>query len=156
MAAFSTSRSFAKRCLCRDSQWVSKPSNTASARILRLTVYCTQRPRCPQAHEPNNSDMYQSKLEFPRDVSESEFDCLNLFITRPSAEALAATASDLVNHELPVYVYIHGGAYSFGAGTDPMWGKGNSSVCVGSIDFVANSTQTPHALSTSLSRLILR
>jgi carboxylesterase type B len=25
--------------------------------------------------------------------------------------------------KLPVYVYIHGGAYSFGAGTDPMWGE---------------------------------
>ncbi|PWY68390.1 alpha/beta-hydrolase [Aspergillus heteromorphus CBS 117.55] len=78
-------------------------------------------PRCPQPQEPNNSDDFQSYLEFPRDVSESEFDCLNLFITRPSATTLAAAGFDARTVNLPVYVYIHGGAYSFGAGTDPMW-----------------------------------
>ncbi|KAJ5753035.1 alpha/beta-hydrolase [Penicillium odoratum] len=76
-------------------------------------------PRCPQPQEPNNSDFYQSHLDFP-DVTESEFDCLNLFITRPSASALTA-AGISTTAKLPVYVYIHGGAYSFGAGTDPMW-----------------------------------
>ncbi|PYI02469.1 carboxylesterase [Aspergillus sclerotiicarbonarius CBS 121057] len=78
-------------------------------------------PRCPQPQEPNNSDEFQSYLEFPGDVKESEFDCLNLFITRPSAAALAAAGFDAQSVKLPVYVYIHGGAYSFGAGTDPMW-----------------------------------
>ncbi|PYH96659.1 alpha/beta-hydrolase [Aspergillus ellipticus CBS 707.79] len=78
-------------------------------------------PRCPQPQEPNNSDSFQSYLEFPPDVTESEFDCLNLFITRPSLAALAAAGLDAPAATLPVYVYIHGGAYSFGAGTDPMW-----------------------------------
>ncbi|KAJ5959868.1 alpha/beta-hydrolase [Penicillium vulpinum] len=78
-------------------------------------------PRCPQPQEPNNSDFYQSYLEFPSDVTESEFDCLNLFITRPSASALVEAGIDPETARLPVYAYIHGGAYSFGAGTDPMW-----------------------------------
>lgn len=56
-------------------------------------------------------------------MTESEFDCLNLFITRPSAAALAAAGFDVQEVKLPVYVYIHGGAYSFGAGTDPIWGE---------------------------------
>ncbi|KAJ5554203.1 hypothetical protein N7513_004162 [Penicillium frequentans] len=77
--------------------------------------------RCPQAQEPNTSDFFQSHLGFPSDVTESEFDCLNLYITRPSGSALSAAAIDHKAANLPVYVYIHGGAYSFGAGTDPMW-----------------------------------
>ncbi|KAF3395620.1 Para-nitrobenzyl esterase [Talaromyces pinophilus] len=75
-------------------------------------------PRCPQPPEPNNSDFYQSYLEFPGDVEESEFDCLNLFVTRPSRATLLSSGEDT---KLPVYAYIHGGAYAFGAGTDPMW-----------------------------------
>ncbi|KAJ5731858.1 alpha/beta-hydrolase [Penicillium malachiteum] len=39
----------------------------------------------------------------------------------PSASALDAVGIDPKTAKLPVYVYIHGGAYSFGAGTDPMW-----------------------------------
>ncbi|KAJ5702695.1 alpha/beta-hydrolase [Penicillium malachiteum] len=39
----------------------------------------------------------------------------------PSASALDAVGIDPKAANLPVYVYIHGGAYSFGAGTDPMW-----------------------------------
>ncbi|RAH77241.1 alpha/beta-hydrolase [Aspergillus japonicus CBS 114.51] len=78
-------------------------------------------PRCPQPQEPNNSEFYQSHLEFPQDVNESEFDCLNLFITRPSPNVLAAAGLESDSPGLPVYVYIHGGAYGFGAGTDPMW-----------------------------------
>ncbi|OJJ66083.1 hypothetical protein ASPBRDRAFT_189338 [Aspergillus brasiliensis CBS 101740] len=78
-------------------------------------------PRCPQPQEPNNTDEFQSHLDFPADVTESEFDCLNLFITRPSASALTAAGFDAQTVKLPVYVYIHGGAYSFGAGTDPIW-----------------------------------
>ncbi|KAJ5689206.1 carboxylesterase [Penicillium macrosclerotiorum] len=84
--------------------------------------YATQNGcRCPQPKEPNNSEFYQSHLEFPSDVTESEFDCLNLFITRPSASTLIAAGFDPESVKIPVYVYIHGGAYSFGAGTDPMW-----------------------------------
>jgi carboxylesterase type B len=80
-------------------------------------------PRCPQPQEPNNSDFYQSYLEFPSDVEESEFHCLNLFITRPSRATLSSSGAETI---LPVYAYIHGGAYAFGAGTDPMWGEGAS------------------------------
>ncbi|CAI7638575.1 unnamed protein product [Penicillium glandicola] len=90
---------------------------------LPLNVFDATRngPRCPQPQEPNNSDFYQSYLEFPSDVTESEFDCLNLFITRPSGSALIEAGFDPETAKLPVYAYIHGGAYSFGAGTDPMW-----------------------------------
>ncbi|KAJ5728775.1 alpha/beta-hydrolase [Penicillium malachiteum] len=85
-------------------------------------LYATKNgPRCPQEQEPNNSEYFQSHLDFPDDVAESEFDCLNLFITRPSASALDAVGIDPKLAKLPVYAYLHGGAYSFGAGTDPMW-----------------------------------
>ncbi|KAK6002935.1 hypothetical protein QM012_000780 [Aureobasidium pullulans] len=71
-------------------------------------------PRCPQPAEPNNTATFQAHLDFPTDVQESEFDCLNLFVVRPNP-ALVRDAP------LPVYFYIHGGGYGFGAGTDPMW-----------------------------------
>lgn len=53
-------------------------------------------------------------------MTESEFDCLNLLIQRPSKEALKRIWKE--NEELPVFVWIHGGGFGFGAGTDPMWG----------------------------------
>ncbi|THW59952.1 hypothetical protein D6D19_10178 [Aureobasidium pullulans] len=73
-------------------------------------------PRCPQPVEPNNTATFQAHLDFPSDVEESEFDCLNLFIIRPSSRSGKHT-------NLPVYLYIHGGGYGFGAGSDPMWSK---------------------------------
>ncbi|CZR63734.1 uncharacterized protein PAC_13631 [Phialocephala subalpina] len=76
-------------------------------------------PKCPQASEPNNSNTFQSHLDFPRDVDESEFECLNLFLIRPSKEALSRIGKE--NEKLPVLIWIHGGAFGFGAGTDPMW-----------------------------------
>ena len=79
------------------------------------------RPKCPQSPENNNSDNWQSYVEFP-DVAESETDCLNLFVIRPSIAALTRIGWDPVK-KLPVMIWIHGGGYSFGAGTDPMWGK---------------------------------
>lgn len=73
----------------------------------------------------NNSITFQSYLEFPLDVTESEFECLNLFVVRPSNTALAKLISPDSNQtqKLPVLIWIHGGGYGFGAGTDPMWGK---------------------------------
>lgn len=82
-----------------------------------------RRPRCPQPPEPNDTATFQSYLEFPSDVLESEFGCLNLFITRPSKAALLKAGLENQVGVLPVYFYIHGGAYAFGAGTDPMWGE---------------------------------
>ncbi len=80
------------------------------------------RPKCPQLPDLNKSEtFFQSRLEFPADVEESEIDCLNLFIVRPSAAALERIGWD-EDHELPVFVWIHGGGYGFGASTDPMWG----------------------------------
>lgn len=81
------------------------------------------RPRCPQPQEPNNTNTFQAHLDFPSGVDESEFDCLNLFIVRPSAAALTEAGFDIASDGLPVYFYIHGGGYGFGAGTDPMWSK---------------------------------
>jgi carboxylesterase type B len=78
-------------------------------------------PKCPQPAAPNNSGIYQSHLEFP-DVGESETLCLNLFIVRPSAAAILQAGYDISDIKLPVYFYIHGGAFGFGAGTDPIWG----------------------------------
>lgn len=82
-----------------------------------------RRPRCPQPPEPNNTATFQSYLEFPSDVLESEFDCVNLFIARPSKDALLRDGLGNEVGVLPVYFYIHGGAYAFGAGSDPMWGE---------------------------------
>jgi hypothetical protein len=90
------------------------PTNTSSS------------PRCPQPREPNNTGTFQAHLDFPSDVGESELDCLNLFIVRPSAAALAEAGFDIVRDKLPVYLYIHGGGYAFAAGTDPMWSKFSS------------------------------
>ncbi|KAH8659774.1 Alpha/Beta hydrolase protein [Xylariales sp. PMI_506] len=78
-------------------------------------------PKCPQPSGPNDSRTYQSYLPFPEDVTESEFDCLNLFVVRPSAKALERAGCNPVTSKLPVLVWIHGGAFAFGAGTDPMW-----------------------------------
>jgi carboxylesterase type B len=102
-------------------RWPHRRSIHCEVQLTNCTL--SYSPRCPQPQEPNNSDFYQSHLEFPSDVTESEFDCLNLFITRPSASTLTAAGFDPEYVKLPVYVYIHGGAYSFGAGTDPMWGE---------------------------------
>ncbi|KAJ5915871.1 carboxylesterase [Penicillium verhagenii] len=73
-------------------------------------------PRCPQPSSRSHSKDYQAHVEFPKDVQESEFDCLNLFIVRPTPDAQAQNSP-----KLPVLLYIHGGAYGFGAATDPIW-----------------------------------
>jgi carboxylesterase type B len=70
----------------------------------------------------NNSDYYQAHLDFPTDVVESEFECLNLFIVRPSPAALTRIGCDVSGSGIPVFVWIHGGGYGFGASTDPIWG----------------------------------
>lgn len=69
-----------------------------------------------------NSKTYQSHLDWPTDVVDDELRCLNLFVIRPSPEALrrAGLGADT---KLPVYVNNHGGGFGFGAGTDPMWGR---------------------------------
>lgn len=63
-----------------------------------------------------------SPLDYPADITESEFDCLNLFITRPAATALQQAGCNGVT-ALPVLVWIHGGGYAWGAGSDPVWGN---------------------------------
>ncbi|KAH8891219.1 para-nitrobenzyl esterase [Thozetella sp. PMI_491] len=74
---------------------------------------------CPQPVSRSNSRHYQAYLPFPTDVTDSEFDCLNLFIIRPSAMALASRGLEKVT--LPVLAWIHGGGFAFGAATNPMW-----------------------------------
>ena len=93
-----------------------------SASCPKIQLADPRRPKCPQPAGPNNSGLYQSHLDFP-DVGESEFDCLNLSITRPSPAALAGIGLDPARDKLPVYFYIHGGGFGFGAGSDPIWGK---------------------------------
>jgi Carboxylesterase family len=88
--------------------------------IFPLTLNAS--PQCPQPPMFANSKYFQSHLDWPTDVEESEFDCLNLFIVRPSPSALGKAGFDANNVKLPVYVNIHGGGFGFGAGTDPMWG----------------------------------
>lgn len=78
-------------------------------------------PKCVQPPEPNDSRTYQAYLPFPDDA-ESELDCLNLFVIRPSPAALQRHGI-APYARLPVLVWIHGGALAFGAGTDPMWGE---------------------------------
>lgn len=77
-------------------------------------------PQCPQPSMFANSKTYQSHLDWPTDVTDDEYHCLNLFVIRPSPEALqrAGLGGDI---KLPVYVNIHGGGFGFGAGSDPMW-----------------------------------
>lgn len=55
-------------------------------------------------------------------MGESEFDCLNLFVVRPGQDLLSK-AGIVPGSALPVFVWIHGGGYGFGASTDPPWGK---------------------------------
>ena len=58
------------------------------------------------------------------DVTESEFECLNLIIIRPSHEALKRIGKE--TEKIPILIWIHGGGFGFGAGTDPMWGMMHS------------------------------
>ncbi|RKL43833.1 hypothetical protein BFJ70_g4146 [Fusarium oxysporum] len=76
-------------------------------------------PRCPTEHK-GNSQAYQSYLPYPDD-REDEFECLNLLIMRPSKEALANHSLDAEVTQLPVIVWIHGGGFTDGAATDPVW-----------------------------------
>ncbi|EXL99568.1 Alpha/Beta hydrolase protein [Fusarium oxysporum II5] len=76
-------------------------------------------PRCPTEHK-GNSQAYQSYLPYPDD-REDEFECLNLLIMRPSKEALANHSLDAETTQLPVLVWIHGGGFTDGAATDPVW-----------------------------------
>ncbi|KAJ5420383.1 hypothetical protein N7465_002902 [Penicillium sp. CMV-2018d] len=63
--------------------------------------------------------MFQSYLPFPN-VRQDEFECLNLFVVRPSKEALSKHGIDAETTQLPVLVWIHGGGFIDGAGTDPV------------------------------------
>lgn len=82
------------------------------------------RPQCPQPPQYATSNSFQSHLDWPENVGESEFDCLNLFIVRPSASCLRSAGVDKWEDvKLPVYLNIHGGGFGWGAGTDPMWGN---------------------------------
>jgi hypothetical protein len=108
---------------------------------------CRCRPKCPQPSEPNNSKTFQSYLEFPADVTESEFDCLNLFVVTPSRAALNRLGHSFSNNGLPVFLWIHGGGYGFGAGTDPMWGRSEVSCAPELSTKLFYCNQTPLALS---------
>lgn len=81
-------------------------------------------PKCPQPSGPNDSRTFQAPIPFPRDVKESGLSCLNLFITRPSIQALKELGKE--HASLPVFVWIHGGGFGFGASTDPMWGMSSN------------------------------
>ncbi|PWY77757.1 alpha/beta-hydrolase [Aspergillus eucalypticola CBS 122712] len=76
-------------------------------------------PKCPQPPGGDNSVYFQADIPFPKPVPESEFDCLNLNIIRPSATGLSRAGID-PSIKLPVLVWIHGGAGAFGAGSDPI------------------------------------
>jgi len=60
-------------------------------------------------------------LPYPDD-RQDEFECLNLFIVRPSKEALTKHDIDADTTQLPVLIWIHGGGFIDGAGTDPSSG----------------------------------
>ncbi|WAO91813.1 Carboxylic ester hydrolase [Fusarium falciforme] len=80
-------------------------------------------PRCPTQRK-GNSQPFQSYLPYPND-REDEFECLNLLIVRPSKEALAKHNLDTETTQLPVLVWIHGGGFTDGAATDPVWDPGH-------------------------------
>ncbi|CAI7667148.1 unnamed protein product [Penicillium bialowiezense] len=75
-------------------------------------------PRCPAQGKPNTR-AFQSYLPYPDD-RQDEFECLNLFIVRPSKQALAKHTIDTETTRLPVLIWIHGGGFIDGAGTDPV------------------------------------
>ncbi|KAH6995320.1 Alpha/Beta hydrolase protein [Ilyonectria destructans] len=75
-------------------------------------------PKCPQPSSSKNSEYFQAHAAFPNLV-ESEFECLNLIIVRPSAIGLSRAGIEEPSR-LPVMVYIHGGAGT-GAGSDPIF-----------------------------------
>ncbi|RAK89049.1 alpha/beta-hydrolase [Aspergillus costaricaensis CBS 115574] len=79
----------------------------------------TNGPKCPQPPGGDNSAYFQADIPFPKPIPESEFDCLNLNIIRPSATGLSHAGIDPFI-KLPVLVWIHGGAGAFGAGSDPI------------------------------------
>ncbi|KAM3431682.1 hypothetical protein MY4824_006992 [Beauveria thailandica] len=75
-------------------------------------------PRCPAPE--GDTRLFQSYLPFP-EVGQDEFECLNLFVVRPSTAALAKHNIDAETTQLPVLIWIHGGGFKDGAGTDPVW-----------------------------------
>ncbi|KAK9452698.1 Alpha/Beta hydrolase protein [Dipodascopsis uninucleata] len=79
---------------------------------------CTKNgAKCPQEEFGNNSLTFGVDIPFPSDVTNDEFNCLNLFVIRP-----ANTPKDA---KLPCFVWIHGGGFAFGAASDPMWDPSN-------------------------------
>lgn len=60
-------------------------------------------------------------MPYPDD-RQDEFDCLNLFVVRPAKEALTKQNIDAETIRLPVLIWIHGGGFIDGAGTDPASG----------------------------------
>ncbi|ENH72095.1 Lipase 1 [Fusarium oxysporum f. sp. cubense race 1] len=75
-------------------------------------------PRCPTQGN-RDTRVFQSYLPYPDD-RQDEFECLNLFVVRPSKEALAKHDIDAETTRLPVLIWIHGGGFIAGAGTDPV------------------------------------
>lgn len=94
----------------------SSPYKENSCNTRGLTI---RSPRCPAPE--GDTRLFQSYLPFP-DVGQDEFECLNLFVVRPSAAALAMHSIDAETTQLPVLIWIHGGGFKDGAGTDPVWG----------------------------------
>jgi carboxylesterase type B len=90
-------------------------------------------------------------LPYPDD-RQDEFECLNLFVVRPSKEALAKQDIDAKITRLPVLVWIHGGGFIDGAGTDPASGTCSN--------IASQLNLMKYPLSTGLyadpSRLVLR
>ncbi|KAL5355559.1 Alpha/Beta hydrolase protein [Aspergillus floccosus] len=75
-------------------------------------------PKCIQSSGADNSEYFQAQVTFPQ-LPESEFDCLNLLIIRPSVPGLSRVGFE-ESAKLPVLVWIHGGGGGSGAGSDPI------------------------------------
>jgi para-nitrobenzyl esterase len=118
---------------CLNLQYATIPYRWAAPRPVELpwdgVRDCTSfGPGCPQQHEPlfNVKGVPLFGIEDSTSVTicpeaEDEFKCLNLNIYLPTSRS--PDGSVKVGGKLPVFLWVHGGAYVVGSGNVDAYGK---------------------------------